>query len=287
MTASAPARALRPRWRGRRQRDAPSTLKDHLRELRRRVGFAVLFLAVGAVFGFLWFGWRIGPIPSLGDLMVGPYCALPPSARLEITPGECRLLQTKPFEAFLIQLKVGAAAGAVLTAPLWLHQVWAFVAPGLRAGERALARLFVGFGSVLFAAGAVLAYFLVPEGLAVLVGFGGDSFVTALAGGEYISFVLTMLVIFGVGFELPLVVTLLNRAGVLPYARLSRWRRGLLFGLLVFAAVATPGSDPVSMIALGAAMAVLLEFAIQIARVHDKRRAVDDPLGDEEATPAA
>lgn len=252
------------------------SLREHLYELRHRIALAFLFIVLGAVFGFLWFQWRIGPVPSLSDLLLGPYCELPSSVRLEPNPGQCQLLQTQPFEAFLIQFKVGVAAGAVLTSPLWIYQAWAFVTPGLHARERRLTLSFAGFGSLLFAAGAVLAYLLVPAGLSVLVSFGGDSFVTALAGDKYISFVLVLLVIFGISFELPLLVTMLNRVGILPYHNLRRWRRGMTFGLFVFAAVATPGTDPVSMLALALAMAMLLELAIQLARLHDKHRANDD-----------
>jgi len=125
----------------------------------------------------------------------------------------------------------------------------------------------------------------------VLLGFGGENWTTALTGSKYINFVITMLFIFGVSFLLPLVVVMLNRAGVVSYERLSKWRRGLMMGLFVFAAVATPGTDPISMIVLALALSVLFEAAIQIARIHDKRkaklRAAEglDALDDDEAAP--
>ena len=248
------------------------TLRDHIYELRHRLGLALLFIMIGGVFGFIWFQTRIGPIKPLGELLTGPYCALPKASRLQI--GEkCQLLQTQPFEAFLIQFKVGVAAGMCLTAPLWLYQVWAFITPGLYARERKFAMYFVVFASMLFIAGAVLAYFVVPQGLKVLISFGGDQFITALAADKYVSFVLVLLLIFGVSFELPLVIVMLNLVGILPYANLKRWRRGITFTLFVFAAFATPGTDPVSMVALGAAMVVLFELAVQISRIHDGRKA--------------
>lgn len=257
------------------------TLRDHLYELKHRLGLAILGLIIGCILGFLWFQWRIGPIPSLGELMTGPYCSLPASTRL--LGEDCKLLQTQPFEAFLVQFKVGFAAGAVLTSPFWLYQIWAFIMPGLYDNERKFTRIFVMLASFLFACGAVLAYYVVPKGLAVLVSFGGNQFITALTANDYISFVLVMLLIFGVSFELPLVITLLNRIGILPYRNLKKWRRGIIFILFVFAAFATPGTDPISMIALAGAMTVLFEFATQLARLHDKKKeqqSVEDGWGD-------
>jgi sec-independent protein translocase protein TatC len=250
--------------------DGTMTLRDHLYELRHRLGLALLVLLVGCIGGFLWFQWRIGPIPSLGSLLTGPYCSLDPATRL--TGEDCKLLQTQPFEAFLVQFKVGLAAGAVVTSPFWLYQIWAFITPGLYDNERKFTRIFVVLASILFAAGAVLAYYVVPKGLAVLVSFGGDEFITALAANDYISFVLVMLLIFGVSFELPLLITMLNRIGVLPYRNLKKWRRGIIFTLFVFAAIATPGTDPIGMLALSGAMTILFEVAVQIARLHDRKK---------------
>lgn len=262
------------------------TLRDHLYELKHRLGLALLALLVGCILGFLWFEWRVGPIPSLSKLMMDPYCALQAGVdRFEPNRGKCQLLQTKPFEAFLIRFKVGLAAGAVLTSPFWLYQIWAFITPGLYPNERKFTRIFVFLASFLFISGAVLAYYVVPKGLSVLVSFGGDAFVTALAANDYISFVLVMLLIFGVSFELPLLITMLNRIGVLPYRNLKSWRRGIIFALFVFAAIATPGTDPIGMLALAASMTVLFELATQIARVHDRkaaRKAVAEGWGDPE-----
>jgi sec-independent protein translocase protein TatC len=260
--------------------DGTMTLRDHIYELRHRLGLAMLFILLGGVIGFLWFQTRVGRVPSLSELLIKPYCDLPENVRLTFRDGQCKLLQTKPFEAFLIQFKVGIAAGMVFTAPLWLYQVWAFITPGLYAREKKFALRFVMFASLLFMAGAVLAYFVVPQGLRVLVSFGGDAFITALAADQYISFVLVLLLIFGVSFELPLVIVMLNQIGMLPYANLKKWRRGILFALFVFAAIATPGTDPVSMVALGVAMAVLFELAVQISRIHDKRKAKREALGE-------
>jgi sec-independent protein translocase protein TatC len=247
------------------------SLREHLYDLRYRLGLALLFLTFGAVFGYVWWAWDIRPVGSLGDIMIRPYCQLPPEARLPQHP--CTLLQTTPFEGFLVRLKVGLGAGAVLTSPLWLYQIWAFIAPGLYQKERKFAQRFVVCASVLFVAGAFLAYYVVPQGLDVLISFGGGQFTTALKADDYFSFILVMLLIFGVSFELPLVIIMLNLIGVVTYAKLKRWRRGMYFGLFVFAAFATPGTDPFSMLALSIAMCVLFEFSVQVARVNDKRKA--------------
>jgi sec-independent protein translocase protein TatC len=246
------------------------TLLEHLYELRSRLFVALCAIAFGGVIGFIWWGVSPFGLPSLGDLLTGPYCALPPTLRLTPNPGRCQLLQTAPFEVFTLRMELGVAAGAVLTAPIWIYQIWAFITPGLYAKERKFALTFVGTASVLFVGGAVLAYYVVPTGLSFLANLGGGQFITALTGQSYVSFLLTMLTVFGLTFELPLLVVMLNRIGVLPYAKLQRWQRGILFGLFVVAAVATPGNDPISMLALAFALVVLFETSVLIARAHDR-----------------
>ena len=295
MADATSGRRERRRKRSRRNNpDGTMTLIEHIYEFRRRLGWALVALVCGGIFGFIWFQTRLGPVDSLGQLLNGPYCGIPPDRLLPgtIAPdGTCRLLQTTPFEGIMIQLKVGVAAGAVLTSPFWLYQLWAFIAPGLYSKERKYALTFVGFASVLFAGGAVLAYLLVPHAFAVLMNFGGEFFTTALTADKYISFVLSLLVIFGVSFELPLLVVMLNMVGVVKYQQLKKWRRGIVFVLFIFAAFVTPGSDPFSMLGLAGALTVLFELAIQIARVHDRRKAREvrdegwDKLSDEEAAP--
>lgn len=267
------------------------TLIEHLYELRHRLALAALAVLVGSILGFLWFQYQVGPIPSLGQLMNKPYCSLPASQRATFAGHACALLQTQPFEGFMIRLKVGIAAGFLLTSPVWLYQIWAFITPGLYRKERKFALTFVGCAVILFCAGAVMAYVVFPEALRVLSGVGGGNFVTALAATSYVSFMIHLLIIFGVSFELPLLVVMLNQVGILKYEKLKRWRRGLVFGLFVFAAFATPGQDPISMCALAGGLTLLLEIAIQIARVHDKRKALErqeegwDGLDDDEASP--
>ncbi|MGH3449606.1 MAG: twin-arginine translocase subunit TatC [Haloechinothrix sp.] len=284
-------RRIMRRSRSRRHNpDGTMSLLEHVYEFRRRLSYALLAIVLGGIIGFIWWGVTLGPIPSLAHIMTGPYCEIPASYRLNGDEG-CTLLQTVPFEVFMIRLKVGMAAGAVLFAPFWLYQIWAFIAPGLYSNERKYSLTFVAFASILFAAGALLAYVLVPGALKMLVSFGAEAFTTALTGDKYISFVLSLLVIFGVSFEMPLLLVMLNRIGIVRYEQLKGWRRGLTMGLFVFAAFATPGNDPFSMLALALALVVLFELAIQICRLHDRklaRRRKDqgwDDLADDEAAP--
>lgn len=269
-------KARRRKWGRRHNPDGTMTLIEHLHELRYRLTIAAVAVVIGAVLGFIWFEHGFLGIPNLGSLLTQPYCALPPEIRLNTGTEGCQLLQTQPFEAFMIQMKIGMAAGAVAMSPIWLYQLWAFITPGLYTKERRFASVFVFFASILFVLGAVLAAVVIPKALGFLTSFGGGMFVTALTADAYIDFVLTLLLIFGVSFELPLLVVMLNRAGVVTHKKLSGWRRGIIFALFAFAAIATPGQDPFSMLALAIALVILFEIAVQIARVHDKRRKARD-----------
>lgn len=270
------------------------TLLGHLNELRRRLFLATLAILGGTAVGFIWFGHGIPAIglPSLADILTAPYCAVPADRRVTFGDGNtCRLLATGPFSAVELHLKSALIAGVVLASPLWLQQAWAFITPALHTRERRYALSFGLAGGLLFAAGSALAYLVIREGLTVLLGFGDDATIAALSPESYFSFLIAMLMIFGVSFELPLLLIMLNFAGVLTGAKLARARRYAAFGLVVFAGLTVPGNDPVTMLALAGALVLLYEVAVQVTRIRDRKaatkRAMAPALPDDEASALA
>ncbi|MGY1618244.1 twin-arginine translocase subunit TatC [Geodermatophilus sp. SYSU D00691] len=264
---------------------ATMTLIAHLEELRNRIAKALLALLVAGAVAFWWYSH------GLGDFIRAPYCGLPDELRYGDAGGECGLLITDVFGGVFIRLKVSLLAGAVLSAPFWLYQVWAFVTPGLKSNEKRYGIGFVAVSSLLFALGAVLAYISLSAGLELLLSLAGDGVVVALTAQDYIGFVLSLLVAFGISFEVPLLAVALNLVGVLSYAVLKKSRRWIFFLTIVFAAFITPTQDPFTMLLMALPMCVLFEVAIQIARVVDRRRARRDAaehfhdLSDDEASP--
>lgn len=238
-------------------------LVDHLRELRSRIFKALIFIVLGAVVGFIWYD------NGLLDFLKRPYCALPGELRFE--GDSCDLIFLDPAGGFLLRLKVAFLVGLILSAPFWLYQLWAFITPGLHRNERRWTITFVTSSTVLFALGTVCAWFTLNAGLHILLTLAGDGVVSALTAPEYLNFVTMVIFVFGVSFELPLLIIMLNLVGVLSYDTLKKSRRWLIFLTFVFAAFITPTQDPFSMMMMAGPMVLLFEGAIQFARVHDKR----------------
>ena len=236
------------------------TLVQHLEELRRRLIISAAAVAVGSIGGFILYR------PVL-DFLQEPYRKAVASLPETITD---KLIVTTPTEPFLAFLKIGLFVGLLLALPVLLYQLWRFITPGLTPRERRLGIPFVLSSLVLFAAGTVFAFAIVPRGLAFLFSFGGDNLVPLLTIDRYLSFLFFLVLAFGLSFELPLVLLFLTGVGVISSAQLRRWRRYALMGTVVFAAVATPTQDPYTMLLMAGPIYLLYEGAILIARLFKR-----------------
>jgi sec-independent protein translocase protein TatC len=172
----------------------------------------------------------------------------------------------------LFQLKLCAVAALVVSSPYWLYQIWAFIVPGLHPHEKRWTRLFAAVAGPLFIIGVGVGYYVLPKGLEVLIGFTPIDLTNLVDFGEYFSFMTRMLLVFGVAFEIPLFVVLLNLAGVVSGRTLGNYRPWIIIGTFVFAAVATPSTDPFSMLMLAIPMTALFIVSEMIARLVDRRR---------------
>jgi sec-independent protein translocase protein TatC len=240
---------------------------DHLRELRRRLIIVMLIISAGAILGYVFYD----PIITF---LKHPYCNVNYHHRFAATSqSDCNLQFRDPLGGFTIRLKVAFITGALITAPFWLYQIWAFVTPGLRRNERKWTIAFILSSSLLFIAGMALAYVTLAKGLDVLITSAGSGVQANLDVTSYISFVSLMLIIFGAAFEVPLLIVMLNGARVLPFSVLKRGQRIGIFLVFLFAAVATPSPDPFTMIAMALPMVVLFEASVLWAYIHDRRLA--------------
>jgi sec-independent protein translocase protein TatC len=272
----APERRPGMRLPGKRQNpDGSMPLMEHLRELRNRVFKVLLFVAVGAVVG--WYVY-----PHVWTFIEHPFCRLQLHTHVVVTGGGkgCHLFVSSVFASLFLRLKIAIITGVIISSPLWLYQLWAFIAPGLYARERRWAYFFVGAAVPLFVAGGALAYLAMTKGLHFLLDLVPHGAVQIITIDKYLSYGIAMLMIFGIAFELPLAFVLLNLAHVLPHERFAKWRRMIIFGVFLFAAVATPSPDPISMLLLAVPCVVLVELAEVFAFFNDRRRArllADDP----------
>nr|WP_179791504.1 twin-arginine translocase subunit TatC [Actinopolymorpha rutila] len=239
-------------------------LVEHLRELRSR-----LFKAVGAILLGMILGWIF--YPQLFDLLREPLDMAIKNLQAQRNV-DVKLVFGDVAGPLMLQLKVALIAGLVISSPVWLYQLWAFILPGLHRNERKWTMVFMGSAAPLFIGGVVVGYYAMPKGLNVLIDFTPSGVSNYPSVDVFLSFVLRLLLVFGVAFEIPVFVVMLNLVGVLSSATLARARAWIIFGIFVFAAVATPSTDPVTMLILAIPMTILFLASEQIARLTDRRR---------------
>jgi sec-independent protein translocase protein TatC len=278
------ARALGARLRQQADPDGRMPLMEHIRELRNRLVKAALALV--AAMG-------IGLIPQVFDriwaLMVHPFC----SATIRGMTG-ChvigdQLVISGVFDAFMLRVKVAFFFGLIISSPIWLYQLWAFIAPGLYRREKRWTYAFVLTAAPLFLTGAWIAYFAMSRGLKYLLGITPTGIINLPSVDTYLGYFMAMLLGFGIAFELPLALVLLNMAGVLTHERIRKWRRMMIFAVFLFAGIATPSPDPLTMLMLAVPCLVLVEVAEVIIWANDRRRAsrpsLYEGLADDEVAP--
>lgn len=241
--------------------DAELTILEHLNALRIRVTWAIVALVIGTIVAF-------------------PFTQ--PVLEFLIAPYEERVQALSPTEPIEIYFKLALVLGAVLAMPFILAQVWVFVAPALERNEKWPALLFVGSAFSLFLAGVAFAWFvLLPTALVFLRDFLPTIFITQWSGSEYIGFTSTFLFWIGVSFEMPLVIYLLARSGILgPNTLREQWRVAIVV-IAVIAAAVTPSIDPITMLLAMSPLLVLYVLSIGLAMIGSRQfarsMAIDEP----------
>lgn len=235
------------------------TLIEHIRELRSRMFKASLGIVVGMVAG--WFLSQ-----KAFNLLAEPYHRLMIKNHL---PDQ--FLQLGVTDSFMLKLKLALWLSLIVSAPIWLYQLWAFVAPGLHRNERKWAYIFVAIAAPLFAAGMTLGYIMGAKGIEVIMNLGvlGPS---QLEVTKYNSFMTNMMLLFGASFEFPLLLLMLNFTGVLTGRRMLKWWRGAVFIAFFFAAITTPDPGPFGMTVFAACLSLLYFMAVGVALLNDKRK---------------
>ncbi len=249
------------------ERTGSMSLMEHLEELRRRLIICVIALGAGSLPS--WYLYE-----PLKDLLQKPYCTfLSENPSFRPFEGPCALYISGPIEGFTLKLKIVLYLGLVLALPVVLYQLWMFIVPGLTNRERRYAFPFIASALILFAGGAIFAYYSMPRGLSFLLGFAGEGVVPLLSFDRYVSFVVLVILAFGVSFLLPVLLVFLEMVGVLTPQRLASWRRWAFLGIFVFAAAITPTGDPLTLFTLAVPMYLFYEAAILIGRLLRRQKA--------------
>jgi sec-independent protein translocase protein TatC len=261
--------------------DGRMPLMDHLRELRNRVVKAALAIIVGMIIALIFSS------PTINWIMK-PFCEASVHGLTGCrTPGD-QLTTTGIFDPLSLRIKLAFYIALIGTCPIWLYQLWAFIAPGLYSREKKWAFLFTGTAVPLFVGGAVLAYLVMSKGLHYLLGLTPGGVLNLPSFDTYLSYFTGMIVGFGIVFELPLVIVMLNMAGILTHERFRKWRRLLIFGVFLISGIVNPSPDPGTMLILGGVAVALVEIAEIFVYFNDKRRAKRNPyadLADDELAP--
>ncbi len=258
--------------------DGRMALTDHLREVRARLFRSALVLVAAFIAALFFYDQLLNVV------------AAPDRDAVSTLQGENSELVANGISAgLMLQLKLCGVAAIVVSAPYWLYQIWAFIVPGLHAHEKKWSRVVAAIAGPLFFAGVALGYYILPKGLSVLIAFVPDDVQNLVDFGAYFSFVTRMLLIFGVAMEIPFFVILLNLAGIVSGKALGRYRPWIVIGTFVFAAVATPSTDPFSMLMLAIPLLILFIIAEIVARLVDRSRGrgqnSTDQWSDDEASP--
>jgi sec-independent protein translocase protein TatC len=239
-------------------------LLDHLRELRKRIIRAAFFILIFSILGFVYYNQIITTLAE-------PVCDL----KLAQSSGSNNcgsLFISGVLGPLNLQVKVAFLTGVIVSAPFWLYQLWAFIAPALHRKERRKSVLFIIAATPFFTLGAALAYYILPIAIRVLFGFTPDSLNNLVRFDDYLSFVLRIILIFGLAFELPVFLVSLNLIGVLSGRGILKPWRFAIFGITVFVAAFSPTADPLSMAALALPLIVFYFGAGGIALLVDKKR---------------
>lgn len=252
-------------------------LADHLRELRDRLAISILALLVGTILGFVVHNWVL-------HQMTGPICNISSLHGVGARTSGCPngvLVVDGPLGGLSLSFDVSMMLGAIVSSPVWSYQLWAFLAPGLYKKERKYGLSFVGAAVPLFIGGAAIAYWVFPKAIRILLSFVPPGMAQMIQGADFLSFFIRMVLVFGLSFEIPLLLVALNFIGVLSAAKLRSWWRPIVFIIFVFAAVATPTGDPLTMTVLAVPICLLFFIALGVATIHDrskaKRKAIEDP----------
>ncbi len=242
--------------------DGRMALSDHLRELRARILKITVVLVVGTIVALFFFD-------QIFQLILQPYEDAQAALGADVNTQATISGAGGPL---MLHLKLCGVAAVVLTSPLWLYQIWAFILPGLHDNERKWSRVFAAVAGPLFLIGALVGYLTLPKGLEVLISFTPADLTNLIEFGDYLTFLTRTLLVFGIAFEIPVFVILLNLAGIVSGKALGAHRPWIIIGVFVFAAVATPSTDPFSMLFLAIPMVALFVVSELICRVLDRRR---------------